>query len=426
MYLKDWLPERQDRYWSSWPLSRRTGAFAGFQLGRHGALFTFFRVLFSECSSGLVVSCLLNWCENKWGFLNLDLRPSYRSMLESMWGALAISMSACYLTLQPCTWLAEQIWPTAPRDAYISELVLGVRLGCPPAVLVAVGIPCRDSMGLASWHLWTMFIPEINGGKACQWSLRDHPLCHQCWGAASKYLKLSKDENSFKSVALEGSVRGLWYGTKLATGRESFFALPTWNARDLLSLMTLEARGQRLGATQRKSWVSAWCHTVPSPESPDMSVQQSNMTIKVPIGTLYPLERFGCTRIAGLPFTWCPSLRFCFLFRLCLSHVESNSAVKPGGWDFGLWCWCRFAGSCATTWVIRDWWDSRWPEKYANRGRKWDRKGCQRMQTWLTYLQTCELVSFWLFFVSEGFGCNLWFLLSWLAGWCWPCRQTVL
>lgn len=83
-------------------------------------------------------------------------------------GALAISMSACYLTLQPCTWLAEQIWPTAPRDAYISELVLGVRLGCPPAVLVAVGIPCRDSMGLASWHLWTMFIPEINGGKACQ------------------------------------------------------------------------------------------------------------------------------------------------------------------------------------------------------------------------------------------------------------------
>lgn len=61
-------------------------------------------------------------------------------MLESMWGALAISMSTCYLTLQPCTWLAEQIWPTAsPRDAYISELVLGVRLGCPPAVLVAVG-----------------------------------------------------------------------------------------------------------------------------------------------------------------------------------------------------------------------------------------------------------------------------------------------
>ena len=86
-----------------------------------------------------------------------------------------------------------------------------------------------------------------------------------------------------------------------------------------MSLMTLEARGQRLGATQRKSWVSAWCHTVPSPESPDMSVQQSNMTIKVPIGTLYPLERFGCTRIAGLPFTWCPSLSFCFF---CFAYVN--------------------------------------------------------------------------------------------------------
>ena len=42
-----------------------------------------------------------------------------------------------------------------PRDAYISELVLGVRLGCPPAVLVAVGDPC-DSMGLADLaNRWT-------------------------------------------------------------------------------------------------------------------------------------------------------------------------------------------------------------------------------------------------------------------------------
>lgn len=61
------------------------------------------------------------------------LRPSYRSMLESMCGpwdsAGAVSVTD-WLKLTIGHWL---------RDAYISELVLGVRLGCPPAVLVAVG-----------------------------------------------------------------------------------------------------------------------------------------------------------------------------------------------------------------------------------------------------------------------------------------------
>ena len=143
-------------------------------------------------------------CDSHW----IRARPSYRSMLESMWGALAISMSACCLTLH----LAEQIWSTCiahgPNSPMCFTMFHYVSLfwsqGMPTSrswswecdldVLLRYLWQLGTLVIRWDWQIWQIVgrsIPEINWGKACQWSLRDHPLCHQCWGAASKHLKLN-------------------------------------------------------------------------------------------------------------------------------------------------------------------------------------------------------------------------------------------
>ena len=65
----------------------------------------------------------------------------------------------------------------------------------------------------------------------------------------------------------------------------------------------------------------------------------------------FPLEHFILLNVLGaLELLVFPLLGV--LHSGFVSVLFTLNSVKPGGWDFGLWCWCRFAGSCATAWVI--------------------------------------------------------------------------